>query len=107
MSSGRQKPNRAVGFTLVELLVVIGIISLLISILLPALSRARAAAQTIACNANIRSVLQGMQIFAAQNNGQIPGSPYTTGRFLWASGPQDVYNDKRNPAFSATKCPTI
>src|SRR5216117_3102676 len=87
------------GFTLVELLVVIGIIALLISILLPALTKARAAAQTIACSANLRSILQAMQIFAAQNNGQIPGSAYTTARFLWMPGTRDVINDKRNPAF--------
>src|SRR5205823_9092675 len=68
---------------------------------------ARAAAQTIACSANIRSILQGMQIFASQNKGQIPGSAWTTARFLWQSGPKDVVNDKRNAAFGTTNCPTI
>src|SRR5262245_41949017 len=74
-------------FTLVELLVVIGIIALLISILLPSLAKARKAANTVKCSANIRSILQGMQIYAAQNNGAIPGSAWTTGRFIFNGNP--------------------
>jgi prepilin-type N-terminal cleavage/methylation domain-containing protein/prepilin-type processing-associated H-X9-DG protein len=60
------------GFTLVELLVVIGIIALLISILLPSLNRARESAQRVACLSNLRSTMQMMHLYAADNKGQIP-----------------------------------
>ena len=59
-------------FTLVELLVVIGIIALLISILLPSLTRARAAANVVDCAARLRQVGQGMQLYASQFNGLLP-----------------------------------
>jgi prepilin-type N-terminal cleavage/methylation domain-containing protein/prepilin-type processing-associated H-X9-DG protein len=75
--------SRRAGFTLVELLVVIGIIALLIAILLPSLQKARRAANSIACAANIRSILQAMHIYAAQNNGSIPGSAWTTSQFMF------------------------
>ncbi len=59
----------------------IGIIALLISILLPALNKARRAANTVVCGAQLRSIMQGAQLYAAQNRG-VPSSPWTTGRFL-------------------------
>jgi len=64
--------KRKNGFTLVELLVVIGIIAVLISILLPSLQRAREAAQRTQCLSNLRSMLQGMNVYSIANKGDVP-----------------------------------
>jgi prepilin-type N-terminal cleavage/methylation domain-containing protein len=67
----RTAPPRS-GFTLVELLVVIGIIALLVSILLPTLNRARESANRTKCLANLRSIGQLINMYANASNGMIP-----------------------------------
>jgi prepilin-type N-terminal cleavage/methylation domain-containing protein/prepilin-type processing-associated H-X9-DG protein len=94
----------AAGFTLVELLVVIGIIAVLISILLPALGRARQQAQSVVCESNIRNILHGMLMYVNENpKGYFPGGPASTGRFLFL--PQNGWS--KNPNYSNANCPNV
>jgi len=70
-------------FTLVELLVVIGIIAVLIAVLLPALGRARKQSQAVACMSNMRQLGTGLVMFTGEHRGFLPKAwfnarPYVT-----------------------------
>jgi prepilin-type processing-associated H-X9-DG protein len=87
----RRSPTRharIVAFTLVELLVVIGIIALLISILLPALSKARENANQVKCQAQIKQILQGMLLHANDHHGYWP-----TAGLMWNGPGQSSTNN--------------
>jgi prepilin-type N-terminal cleavage/methylation domain-containing protein/prepilin-type processing-associated H-X9-DG protein len=81
MHSRQNQPQRCVrrthcrprtGFTLVELLVVIGIIALLISMLLPSLNKAREQAKRTACLSNLKQAGHALIMYAGANNGKLP-----------------------------------
>ena len=121
------RPERRSGFTLVELLVVIGIIAVLIGVLLPALNRARQAGYTIKCAANLRSIGQGLALYVAENKQTFPAAYIYVGHTVtatdqtphdpvngyihWSSylykkgGNQDIYRDLQG--WDAFQCPAL
>ena len=102
MNVRRTRSFTARGFTLVELLVVIGIIAVLISLLLPALNKARESANRAACLSNLRQLGQMMHLYANENKDQISLGVrsnvyqdnytvrYTTARSYYSWGPYYV-----------------
>jgi prepilin-type N-terminal cleavage/methylation domain-containing protein/prepilin-type processing-associated H-X9-DG protein len=74
-------------FTLVELLVVIGIIALLVGILLPVLSRAQRQTRMAVCLSNQRQLIMALTMYCQENKGTFPGGP---GRIFWNGVEQNV-----------------
>ena len=77
------KLKRSSGFTLIELLVVIAIIALLLSIIMPALSKAKELAQKVICRNNLRQQCLGVMLYAEDHDGLVPTQPLRPGTWLW------------------------
>jgi prepilin-type N-terminal cleavage/methylation domain-containing protein/prepilin-type processing-associated H-X9-DG protein len=81
------------GFTLVELLVVIGIIALLISILLPGLQQARRSAESIKCSAALRQTHVAFEMYTNEYKGTMPVAVHETGNARIPIGTQRRWYD--------------
>jgi prepilin-type processing-associated H-X9-DG protein/prepilin-type N-terminal cleavage/methylation domain-containing protein len=88
--------RRRRGFTLVELLVVIGIIALLISILMPALNKARQQALTIKCAANLHNMGQALTMYTTQHRYYPGHAAFSNGVFaVWPTRLRLYLNNDR------------
>jgi len=80
------------GFTLIELLVVIAIIALLISVLLPSLTKAKRSAQAAVCMSNLHELGVACKMYAEHNRGRLPPKE---GDFDWWAALRPYYLDKK------------
>jgi prepilin-type processing-associated H-X9-DG protein/prepilin-type N-terminal cleavage/methylation domain-containing protein len=84
-------PDRT-GFTLVELLVVIGVIVLLMGIFLAAIAKARQTANSVSCASNLRQWGMATQMYANENNGFLPRRGQGVGPTFQIARPADWFN---------------
>jgi prepilin-type processing-associated H-X9-DG protein len=107
-SPGRSA-RRATAFTLVELLVVIGIIAVLVSMLLPSLARARENANRTACASNVRQFCQALLMYANENRGWFfePGNAKSYRQITTPAMPQTGPWDQSGETFKRYDVQTI
>ena len=91
------------GFTLVELLVVIGIIAVLVSLLLPSLNKARESSRKVACASNMRSIGQGILMYTNANKGVLPFAYSTTYNTDWMNLVANALDSKQSPVFGGNR----
>ena len=84
-------------FTLIELLVVVAIISLLISILLPSIQRAREEAKAVVCMSNVRQVLLSLSMYQQDYNGSLPENAWSES--AWGVAKSDLWFYKLFPDY--------
>jgi len=82
------------GFTLIELLVVIAIIGILMSILVPAISRAKENARRTKCLSNLRQLQTTLQLYADSNDGRVPSRDYEAGA-VWVDRLEPYYTNRK------------
>ena len=90
------------GFTLIELLVVIAIIAMLLSIMMPALGKAKKLAQTVLCKANLHQWMYIWVLYTDDHDGKFPGGNVGGGQQNWYNLLADLYEDQADVRF----CPT-
>jgi len=102
LSGPRMNRKSQAGFTLIELLVVIAIISLLVSILLPSLSKAKKLANSVKCASNVRGIVLALNIYLAESDARYPkvlsrseygGGGWWGWNYVWAQGLINEYGD--------------
>ena len=81
MNPGMSRMKRKRGFTLIELLVVIAIVAILLSVIVPALGKAKEMVKKTICKNNVRNQCMGTILYSEGNNGWVPTFP--AGNWFW------------------------